>query len=302
MAKESSGGFSNFANLWGKPLPGVVSKAEPAPKAKKEPARMSPEEDEDLDVADVTAEEESETDTIAAEDLDELEEETGDGEIAAEVDEEDSTEEEEDEDEEENQQDELPDDVLERNLKNAHIYYDTCKTAPTAACTTEKVTDMPATKKTNADYVRDEIKKRQESGASLRGVDIVAAMAAKKITVSAAQVSQLLKKAGVAQVARPRTTETAAVPAARPRMAKMLNDRHLNLTATKTPPSDRVPATRPATIKKAEHTMVGSTDAAAVTFTLAEMKAAHAYLMSCDGSYETAAARLDALKQVSTLT
>lgn len=49
-----------------------------------------------------------------------------------------------------------------------------------------------------SDHIRTEIDKRQTSGASLRGVDIVAALEKRGISVSPAQVSQLLKKAGVA--------------------------------------------------------------------------------------------------------
>jgi hypothetical protein len=63
-------------------------------------------------------------------------------------------------------------------------------------------TPMAGKKKSMSDHVREEIERRQESGDSLRGVDIVNSLAKKGVKVSAAQVSQLLKKAGVSAKAR----------------------------------------------------------------------------------------------------
>jgi hypothetical protein len=74
----------------------------------------------------------------------------------------------------------------------------------------KRVRSMPE-KKSMSDYVREEIDRRKKSGDSLRGVDIVTELAKHKIKVSPAQVSQLLKKAGVSQKAPgPRKAKLAA--------------------------------------------------------------------------------------------
>jgi hypothetical protein len=73
-----------------------------------------------------------------------------------------------------------------------------------------KVEEM-AEKKSLSDYVREEIAARKASGESLRGVDILNSLAKRKIKVSAAQVSQLLKKEGVSSKARGGRKPAAAV-------------------------------------------------------------------------------------------
>jgi hypothetical protein len=71
----------------------------------------------------------------------------------------------------------------------------------TSAAMSER-TEVMATAKSNADHVRAEIERRRIAGESLRGVEIVAALKSRRVVVSPAQVSQLLKKAGVAQKTR----------------------------------------------------------------------------------------------------
>ena len=120
-----------------------------------------------------------------------------------------------------------------------------------------------AEKKSMSDYVRDEITARKASGDSLRGVDIVNAMAKKKIKVSAAQVSQLLKKAGVSQKARGKRAGAAAAPTEKLRVAEKTRRAEPKPSAAK--------------VAKAP---TGST-----SFPIAQLKAAKAFLAACDGSY-----------------
>lgn len=69
------------------------------------------------------------------------------------------------------------------------------KAAMAAATKKVKVAPMADNKMTKADHVRAEIEKRQKSGDSMRPKDIIAALAKKGVTVTAPQVSVMVKKA-----------------------------------------------------------------------------------------------------------
>jgi hypothetical protein len=123
---------------------------------------------------------------------------------------------------------------------------------------------MAGKKKSMSDHVRDEISRRQESGDSLRGVDIVNALAKKGVKVSAAQVSQLLKKAGVSAKARgPKKAKAAAEERSRAAVS----------TKKAAEPPRAAPKARP----------VGGTD-----MPMPQLKAAKEFLAAVGDSYEEA--------------
>lgn len=135
-----------------------------------------------------------------------------------------------------------------------------------------------AMKKRGSDYIREEIAKRREAGDSLRGVDIVKALAKKKVTVSAAQVSQLLKAEGVPSSGRGRPAATKAPPKKREPVAA---------AAPAAPEQSRSAAQRP---KKLDYPDTG--------LPLDQLKAASAFLEACGGDYDEATNVLNMHRQV----
>jgi hypothetical protein len=287
MAKAEE--FVSPANLWGKPLPGATSKA-PAEKEKKKEkgtTRMrfaTPEDYDDEDVdADVDAELEEDTvdDEAAYAEADADYEDEGSTDVretAAKL-----PDEEIDEDDDETEYapeegDEVSDEAVDSTVETDED--DDPVEAPKATKTPKgKVKDM-AEKKSGADHIREEIERRQESGDSLRGVDIVAALAKKRVTVSPAQVSQLLKKAGVAPAKR----GAVAVAAGEERSRDAARRKH----ATK--------AAEPA--KAAPKRPVAKAPSGTTTLPMEQLNAASAFLETCDGCYTTAAEILSAHKQL----
>ncbi|NBT75117.1 hypothetical protein EBZ80_13810 [bacterium] len=283
MAKAEN--FVSPANLWGRPLPGASStagKEKKDDKKEKGATRMRTDEYDDDD--DVDAELEADA---AGADINEIEDDSeAYAEAAAEYDDESDediretaatlADEEPDDDEDETEYEpEEGDEVSAEDVDStAEADEDDPVESPNATKTTKrKVKDM-AEKKSGADHIRDEIARRQESGDSLRGVDIVAALAKKRVTVSPAQVSQLLKKAGAAPGKR-------GAPAGeeRSRVAAMGKKKPVE------PP--RSTAKRPA---------AGPTGSG--TLPMAQLKAASDFLAACGDSYETAGEILAAHKQL----
>lgn len=152
---------------------------------------------------------------------------------------------------------------------------------------------MPANeskKKTISDYVRDEIQRRIDEDESLRGRDIVAALADNGITVSPAQVSQLLKKAGVSGTPKRRATATvkrAGGVTAQPRK------REQPMMANKAKPSAAAPAAKPA---------ARPTNGVrpAPSETIAMLHAANDFVKVC-GSREQAALMLEELSELASV-
>lgn len=270
MAKAEE--FVSPANLWGKPLPGATSKA-PAEKDKKEKGTTgmrfaTPEDYDDEDVdADVDAElEEGEVDDEAAYAEADYEDEGSEDvrETAAKLADDEADEDDETEYEPE-EGDEVSDEAVDSTVETDED--DDPVEAPKATKTRKgKVKDM-ADKKSGADHIREEIERRQESGDSLRGVDIVAALAKKRVEVSPAQVSQLLKKAGVAPAKR--GTAVAAGEARTRDAARHKRKEEPVKSAAPKRPVARGPS--------------GST-----TLPMDQLKAATAFLAACDGCYDTA--------------
>lgn len=279
MAKADD--FISPANLWGRPLPGATSKAAESAQKKKETksTRMRDDyedEDEDiretavdLDDADVDAELEDHSDEAYAE-AEEADEPVGDD--VEDTDETEYAPEEGDEDAvtaEDDSDAEMVDD-------DDSVAVDDEEPVAASAGTKKKGSKNMAAKKSGADYIREEIERRQEEGESLRGVDIVSALAKKKVTVSPAQVSQLLKKAGVsgARGAKAGAGEEKSRVAAK-------NKKPAEVTP-------RVAPKRP----------VATAPSKTTTLPMDQLMAASAFLEACDGCYDSAADILKAHRQL----
>ena len=208
-------------NLWGKPLTRPPNKP-----AQEKVTGMRTEDEEDFtdeDEIDVDAELAEEDES--AEELDEETPDDAEQEIAAEAEEDDAEEEgdvEDDglaydpEDGDESEEDAV---VSAVDTDDEDESGDTDETEVAETTPESRKRTMSDKKKVSlSDHIRTEIDKRQTSGASLRGVDIVAALEKRGISVSPAQVSQLLKKAGVAGT-RARKTETEEQTSERSRSA-----------------------------------------------------------------------------------
>jgi hypothetical protein len=284
MAKADD--FISPANLWGKPLPGSISKSAATETTKKKATGMKAEDEEYED-----DEENAQEVDDAEEDVDaELEDATPVAELDEVDDEEAYVEEvEEDDDETEYAPEAGDEDDVEIEAENEEEVDATVDadeedvseeaTAPVnTGIKKKKVRDM-ATKLSGADHIRNEISRRQETGASLRGVDIVAALAKKNITVSPAQVSQLLKKSGA-----PAKKPAAAKPEGKSFVAARVGRK----TAEVEQP------------RKANRTPAPAAPARSTNLPMTQIKAAGAFLEACDGCYDTARDILSAHKQLAT--
>lgn len=253
MSKDvAAGGIVSPANLWGKPLPKALHK--PATKKEKDTGMLPEEEsitDDDVD-AELEGDGPSEAELEAEEtEVDDDAGETGDEEPSYDDDEESA------EDEDDSEDDDV-DSVVEPDEK--------------VSKKKRVTTPMAGKKKSMSDYVRDEIARRQESGDSLRGVDIMNTLAKKGVKVSAAQISQLLKKAGVSVKARgPKKAKAAA------------EERSRAALSTRKGPE-------PAATVKARGGVVG--------LPVAHLKAAKAFIAACGDSHEEALNVLELHKQL----
>ena len=268
MAKKTEvGGFISPANLWGKPLPSLSGK--PAPVKQDPPEertkRMLADEDDKSD-SDVDAELEEDDTAAYAEAAAAEDQEPDDADDAEDAGE-----------EEDGYEPEEGDDADDGEEIDATVAVDSDDPAPVpvTARAKKKVSPM-SEKKSGADHIRDEIAKRQAENESLRGVDIVAALAKRRIEVSPAQVSQLLKKAGAGGAPRGKKLVTAS-------------DEGKSRIANKTKKS---PAEPPRVAPKTRASQ--STTA----LPMDQLKAASAFLAACDGCYTTAGDILSAHKQL----
>ena len=274
MAKAEE--FISPANLWGRPLPGALnSSIKPATK-KKEDAESTGmrDEDENEDIRETTAElDDVDVDAELEEHAEEAyaEDESADEDAYDVNDETEYAAEAGDEDDLVVAEDTSAEDAEEELVDN----FEEEETVSARADTKKKGSDM-ASKKSGAEHIREEIARRQEAGESLRGVDIVAALAKKRVTVSPAQVSQLLKKAGET---KPRGEKSASEPKSRV------------AARTKGPaePQPRVAPKRP----------VASAPSKTTTLPMDQLKAASAFLLACDGCYDAASETLKAHRQLS---
>lgn len=286
--------FISPANLWGKPLPVTAAKqADPAKKPTKA-TRMRKEDYDDSDdnediVDDVVGEDdvdaELEEDVVINDELDEIDDSEAYEETDATEDDDETEYAPEEGDEVEvvatDEEEEDTDSTVESEEE-----VDDFEPA-VAGAKKGKVANMAA-KMSGADHIRNEITRRHESGDSLRGVDIVNALAKKKITVSAAQVSQLLKKMGV----------TAARGGKKPRAAAATvgeDDRSRAAARGKMKKDvDFEEPSRPAP-KRAAAT------SGSATLPMGQLKAAADFLEACGNCYETASDILRSHKELSAM-
>lgn len=139
-----------------------------------------------------------------------------------------------------------------------------------------------------SDHVRAEITRRQKSGESLRGKDILDALAKKKVKVSPAQISQLLKKAGLGGKTR---GKKAAAPVA------AATEADKSRVAGKHAKRGVEPVTKP----KSQPQFTAKRPAATGSFRVPvdQLKAAEAFVDACGGSFQSAERILTAAAQLS---
>lgn len=205
MSKKAPAGEpASHANLWGKPLPRIPARSGAETTSATGTGTRPAESDSDVD-AELDEDEDGETELESEESEDE-----GEGTVL-------DTSEDSDADDADDDADDGDDDEVASAVE-------VDKSAPRArkARDNTKVEEM-AEKKSLSDYVREEIADRKASGESLRGVDIMNALAKRKIKVSAAQVSQLLKKEGVSSKARGGRKPAAATAAASDERSRVAN-------------------------------------------------------------------------------
>lgn len=283
--KIAAGGLISPANLWGKPLPNAA----PTPKANKEEkvtGKMTDDdimEDEKIDVdaelaeADVDDEElqavEAETDSDVSDTAETAEPaEAGD--------------EEPDYDAEDGDIEAESEDVAEEEVVTAVADDEEQEEVETKkVSTTRGKSSMADTKMSLSDHVRSEIANRHAKGASLRGKDIVEALAKRKIVVSPAQVSQLLKKAGLGGKARSRKpVAVGAEDSGRSRFAGKGKKRETAAPVTRVAPKARPTA---------------ATAANGFKVPLTQLQAAESFVDACGGSFKNAERILTAAAQLS---
>lgn len=320
MPKQQPTGFIDPENLWAKP--------HPRPTSKKEPARMDDEEeytDDDIDVdaeleaADHAEDEysdDNEPDEELQEEDDELvaegdEEVDGEDEIAdydAEIGDEvalDADAELEDDAANENGADD--DEHVESAVDYDEFDEDAADSDEVAVADTKESRKSPMAekKKTSiSDHVRAEIEKRKASGAGLRGVEIVAALEKRGITVSPAQVSQLLKKAGIAPAkkGRPAAASSASAGAGERSRAALkagkLPEGRGKVAPTRRGDKGRAPAPAAAPVVRAAPKAAARPEAGEFAMSVAQLQAAKAFVTTCGGSFEKAGQILSATEQL----
>lgn len=294
--KQSAGGLISPTNLWGKPLP--TSKQPPGKKSNEEVTGKMTDpddvmEDEEIDVDAELANADVEDDELAEVEAEE------DSEVTAEVDGDDD---EGDEDADEDAEDEEPEyedddvedesqDVVEdeEEVVTAVADDDEEETGDNDVSDTTEDVPVMAEKMSLSDHVRAEIARRQKSGESLRGKDILDALSKRKIKVSAAQISQLLKKAGLGGKTRGRPAAPPAAAGGAPEKARAA------LKAKKRDVVEAAPAAKP------QRQALKARPAAGNGFKVPmdQLQAAEAFVAACGGSFQAAGRILTAAEQLS---
>lgn len=289
MAKQNeTGGLISPTNLWAKPLPPqrqVTKKAEDT-KGTRKMAREDDDvmEDEDIDVDAELADADEEDTLDDAEVETEVVAEFDDGDDEPEEDSE-NADEEPDYDEEEGDVENESQDVTEDDEEVVTAVADDEEDDSIS----NEVEGHMAEKMSLSDHVRAEITRRQKAGASLRGKDILEALGKRNVKVSAAQVSQLLKKAGLAGKTRGRKAAVPAEAAETEKSRAAMKAKKRPETATKAAPA---PQARQAT--KARPTATNG-----FKVPLGQLQAAEAFVDACGGSFKDAERILTAAAQLS---
>lgn len=276
--KEGAGAPINPANLWGKPDPRAAARAKEEEKVSRKIADEEHLDDEDIDVESVLDEADVDEEVVHAEVADDVGDEEGD-------DDEDFDPEEGDEEEDDagDADAELEDDTT-ASTEDEVVDDDDTPAANSKSAATSRKRDMSAKKTSLSDHIRSEIARRQEAGDSLRGKDIVAALASRRVTVSPAQVSQILKKEGLGGQPRGRKPKAAVVA-----------DGERSRTALKT---KRQEPKKVAGIVRAAP-KVGKASANGFHVPMDQLQAAETFVAACGGSFQSAERILTAAAQLS---
>lgn len=284
--REGASAPLNPANLWGKPDPRAARNKEETVSRKID--EENPEAVDDIDVdaalddADVEDEEAAYAEAEAVE--------TGD----EEGDDDDFDPEEGDEDEEDDAGDADAELDEETTASTADEVEDDAETpaANTKSAATSRKRDMSAKKTSLSDHIRSEIARRQEAGDSLRGKDIVAALASRRITVSPAQVSQILKKEGLGGQPRAGRKPKAAATA-----AGADGERSRTALKVKGPgkAGTKKPAAAPARVAPKTARPAGN----GFHVPMDQLQAAEKFVAACGGSFDAAGRILTAAEQLS---
>lgn len=301
-------------NLWAKPLPQRTGK--PITKGTRMRTDEDTDEDEEIDVDAELAEadeyeEEIDDDEVAEDEGDDADETEDDvvEDVDAEADEDDG-----DVDEDGDLTYESEDGDVESDEENETVVSavdddevdeeddETEETEVAVETKESRISSMADKKKISlSDHVRNEIEKRKTAGASLRGVDIKTALEKRGITVSAAQVSQLLKKAGVApgKKGRPAATPAASAPE-KPRQALRAGKKMDQPAPKPRAAISRKPATEEtprigAKIAPKAAPKVGN----GFNVPMAQLQAAEEFVSACGGSFTDAERILTAAAQLS---
>lgn len=280
MAKKL--GLVSPTQLWGKPLKSAAPHTAPEEKVT---GKMTYDEDVTEDEIDVDAElanadveEDEELHAIEAETEAEVSDEIETGE----PDEEEATEDDEpDYDAEEGDVSDEAEDAVEDDEEVVTAVVDDNEEGDDEIPTTTGKSSM-SEKMSLSDHVRAEIARRQKAGESpIRGKDIVETLAKRKLKVSPAQVSQLLKKAGLG--GQPRGKKATTAPAAASGSEKIR-------VAQKAAKKDVEPAKVAAKTRPAGN---------GFKVPMEQLKAAEAFVASCGGSFQSAERILTAAAQLS---
>lgn len=306
MAMHDGAGHPiNPANLWGKPDP-----RKPQKEPKESEQTVSRIDADEFDDEEIDVEEELETaidDDEAYAETDDYEDEDSEDirATSAKLTESETVEASDDYEHEfapEEGDDDSPDAELEDDENNSADETDTVPddltedfhaTDKTPAATSSRKSKMPKTsgsahKTSGSDHIRAEIARRQEAGEGLRGKDIVAALAARRVNVSPAAVSQILKKEGLStgRKGRPKAAAVAGEEPTRP-AAKVKGRAGV---------SDKKPAAAPERkmAPKVKPAISGSAQ-----LPMDQLQAANAFVKACGNSFETASQILGFAEQIS---
>ena len=279
MAKEKSGevpgmpGIVRPENLWGRPLPQKMAERNEA-RTKDSSTMFVFEEDEDAEDLRALVD-----DLKPIEDLDNpSDEELQQLSASADYDDDDDDEfgAEDGDDDDTSLVDETDDVVMDDTESEI--------TNSAAAVAKEKAVSAPKKEKSRkmaekvsiSEHIRREIQSRKAAGDSLRGVDIRNHLADQGVTASAAQISQLLKKEGVAPAARGtrKNKDAAKAVLAGPAAAEKPRKR-----------AGRTPSPRPPARTHAQASKPAATDGH-FNFPIEKLKAADTFVNACGGLEE----------------
>ena len=156
-----------------------------------------------------------------------------------------------------------------------------------------------------SDHVRAEIERRKKSGGEIRGKDIIATLGKRGVTASAAQVSQLMKKAGITSTSgrgrkpgsgkkKPSEAVTTITETTEKSRAAMRALKKKDLPARK-PAAGAATEEEPRRITRKTR---GSADTG-FRVPMGKLQAAEEFVAACGGSFKAAAAMLQAAEQLS---